>query len=304
MNLDNFRKKQANFRTWKNIAPLDKCLEAVKKLNLENIEINLADEIEILSKTKLEKDDYDIILTCAKALIPWRKGPFRVFDIFIDSEWQSFIKYNLIEKHFCLKDKIVGDIGCNNGYYLFKMQTHKPKRLVGFDPSAICNLQFEFINHFIKSDIIYERLGVEHLKYYEHKFDFLFMLGVLYHRSDPITTLKNINASLNKNGEILLDTFIIDGEEDICLSPKSRYSKIPNIYFIPTINALKAWLLRAGFDDIKVLAITKTNLNEQRSTAWSFEQSLEDFLDPKDLNKTVEGYPAPKRAYIKAKKAN
>ena len=95
-------------------------------------------------------------------MIPWRKGPFRVFDTYIDSEWRSNIKYNLLRKHFDLKNKKVADIGCNNGYYLFRMQEDNPKLLVGFDPSALFKMQFDFINHFVKSSIIYELLGVEH----------------------------------------------------------------------------------------------------------------------------------------------
>ena len=31
-------------------------------------------------------------------------------------------------------------------------------------------------------------------------------------------------------------------------------------------------------------------------------QSLQDFLDSEDINKTIEGYPAPKRAVIVAEK--
>jgi tRNA (mo5U34)-methyltransferase len=157
-----------------------------------------------------------------------------------------------------------------------------------------------FIDHFVKSDIVYELLGVEHVEFYEHKFDVLFCLGVLYHRSDPVSMLKSLYRGLNKNGELILDTFMIDGEDEICLTPKDRYSKIPNIYFIPTVNALINWCNRAGFDKVEVLAIKKTDLSEQRKTPWINTQSLEDFLDPNDENKTVEGYPAPKRVYIKA----
>ena len=58
----------------------------------------------------------DLIVETAKKLIPWRKGPFKIFGLEIDSEWQSNIKYNLIRPHFNLKDKVVADIGCNNGY--------------------------------------------------------------------------------------------------------------------------------------------------------------------------------------------
>jgi len=198
----------------------------------------------------------------------------------------------------------VADIGCNNGYYMFRMLEDKPKRLIGFDPSALTMLQFDFINHFAKTNIIYEKLGVEHLELYNHKFDFIFMLGVLYHRADPVGCLKSLAKGLNKNGEVLIDTFMIDGEQEVALTPNKRYSKIPNIYFIPTISALKNWLSRAGFENIEILAVTTTTSEEQRKTQWSFDQSLEDFLDKDDNSKTVEGYPAPKRVYVKARKKN
>lgn len=253
-------------------------------------------------KEDLSNEEYETIIKTAKALIPWRKGPFKIFDLKIDSEWQSNLKYNLIRPHFNLKDKVVADIGCNNGYYMFRMLEDKPKRLVGFDPSPLTLHQFEFINHFVKSDIVYEMLGVEHLELYNHKFDFIFMLGVLYHRADPVGTLKALNKGLNSKGEIIIDTFMIDGEDEICLTPNQRYSKIPNIYFIPTIPALKNWLVRAGFENIEVLATVVTTKDEQRATKWSFDESLEDFLDPNDSSKTVEGYPAPKRVYVKARK--
>jgi len=241
-------------------------------------------------------------LDIAKSMMPWRKGPFRVGSLFIDSEWRSFIKYNLLLPHFELKDKVVGDIGCNNGYYLFRMLSQKPKRLIGFDPSPIYYLQFKFIDHFIKSRIDYELLGVEHLKFYERKFDTLFCLGVLYHRSDPISTLKSLYHSLNSDGELILDTFMIEGDGEYALTPKDRYSKIPNIYFIPTVKALENWCYRAGFKSVEVLAIKKTENYEQRKTEWIATQSLENFLNHNNPNKTVEGYPAPIRLYIKAKK--
>ena len=185
---------------------------------------------------------------------------------------------------------------------MFRMLKEKPKFIVGFDPSPIFKTQFDIVNHFVKSDIKYELLGVEHLEFYEHKFDTIFMLGVLYHRSDPIASLKSLNRALNKNGEIIVDSFIIDGEDEVALTPKDRYAMIPNIYFIPTINCFKNWLSRAGFIDIELIEITKTDDKEQRVTDWTFEQSLNNFLDSEDLNKTIEGYPAPKRAYFKGKK--
>ncbi|KLE05484.1 tRNA 5-methoxyuridine(34)/uridine 5-oxyacetic acid(34) synthase CmoB [Aliarcobacter butzleri] len=302
MNLEILQKKKEECRTWKNVEPWFLQLKEACKIEKSNLKIDYGDWFSIGNRADLSDEEYEIIVQTAKKLIPWRKGPFKIFDLEIDSEWQSNIKYNLIRPYFNLKDKIVADIGCNNGYYMFRMLEDCPKRLIGFDPSPLTLHQFEFINHFVKSDIVYEMLGVEHLEFYNHKFDFIFMLGVLYHRPDPVGTLKSLARGLNSKGEILIDTFMIDGDDEICLTPNKRYSKIPNIYFIPTIPALKNWLERAGFENIEVLATTVTTSEEQRKTPWSFDESLEDFLDPNDSSKTVEGYPAPKRVYVKARK--
>ena len=302
MNLEILQKKKEECRTWKNVEPWFLQLKEACKIEKSNLKIDYGDWFSIGNRADLGDEEYEIIVQTAKKLIPWRKGPFKIFDLEIDSEWQSNIKYNLIRPYFNLKDKIVADIGCNNGYYMFRMLEDCPKRLIGFDPSPLTLHQFEFINHFVKSDIVYEMLGVEHLEFYNHKFDFIFMLGVLYHRPDPVGTLKSLARGLNSKGEILIDTFMIDGDDEICLTPNKRYSKIPNIYFIPTIPALKNWLERAGFENIEVLATTITTSQEQRKTPWSFDESLEDFLDPTDSSKTVEGYPAPKRVYVKARK--
>ena len=300
MNLDTLRQERKKWLTWKNIKPYQEAIASLPEY--ENAKVNLGDKVEVQIES-LPEENLTQIKETALLMKPWRKGPFQINSMFIDSEWQSQIKYNLLEAHFNLKDKIVGDIGCNNGYYLFRMLTHKPKKLIGFDPSAIYYSQFQFMNHFIKSDIVYELLGVEHVEFYEHKFDTLFCLGVLYHRSDPVAMLKSLFKGLNKGGELILDTFMIDGEGEMCLTPRDRYSKIPNIYFVPTVAALTNWCLRAGFESVEVLEIMKTEANEQRKTEWIDTQSLEDFLDPDNPEKTVEGYPAPKRVYIKALKS-
>ena len=278
---------------WKNIAPLRDLLNELPDVDAA---LELGDTVTLTCK---ESIDNDLIEKTARAMMPWRKGPFEIFGLFIDTEWQSNIKYNLIRPYFNLKDKRVADVGCNNGYYMFRMLEDEPKKIVGFDPSALYKTQFDFINHFAKTDIEYELLGVEHLPFYEEKFDFIFCLGVLYHRSDPVNMLKELYKGLGDKGEVLLDTFYIDGEDEIALTPKSTYSKIPNIYFVPTIPALKNWCERAGFSDFEVLTTSVTTKNEQRKTEWIEGQSLEDFLDSDDNSKTVEGYPAPKRVYVK-----
>lgn len=299
VDIEALREKQQQCVEWKNIKPRWEAITALPEV--EDVEVRLGKSVEIYPKGLSPREEAHILET-AKLTWPWRKGPFQISETFIDTEWQSDIKYDILKPHFNLEDKIVGDIGCNNGYYLFRMMEENPKRLVGFDPSPIFYCQFVFLNHFIRSDIRYEMLGVEHVEHYDHRFDVLFCLGVLYHRPDPVGALKSLYKGLNPGGELILDTFMIDGEEEICLTPNKRYSKIPNIYFIPTVNALKNWCYRAGFEEVEVLDIVKTELDEQRRTEWINTESLDDFLDKNDPNKTVEGYPAPKRVYIKAKK--
>ncbi|QFR49526.1 tRNA 5-methoxyuridine(34)/uridine 5-oxyacetic acid(34) synthase CmoB [Sulfurimonas lithotrophica] len=294
MDLEKIREDREKWLTWKNIKPLR---DALNNLKNTSYDIELGDVIKI-------KGDYKgDIKDVAKLMMPWRKGPFELFGTYIDTEWRSNIKYNLLRKHFNLKDRRVADIGCNNGYYMFRMLEDKPSLLVGFDPSPLYRTQFDFINHFVKSDIVYEMLGVEHAEFYEEKFDTIFCLGVLYHRSDPVAMLKQLFRSLDKEGEVILDTFYIDGDEEYALCPKDSYSKIPNIYFVPTIKALKHWCLRAGFESFEVLETSRTDAEEQRKTEWIEGQSLEDFLDPEDETKTVEGYPAPQRVYVRLTKS-
>jgi tRNA (mo5U34)-methyltransferase len=296
MDLNVLRGEREKWMTWKNIKPLRDALETLPAV------VTTVSLDDVVTLTTQEAVDTTQIESVARMMMPWRKGPFDVFGLFIDTEWQSQLKYNLLRPHFNLKDKRVADIGCNNGYYLFRMQEDQPASLVGFDPSALYKTQFDFINHFVKSDIKYELLGVEHVPFYEEKFDTIFCLGVLYHRSDPVAMLKQLFKGLDKEGEVILDTFMIDGEEEMALCPQGAYSKIPNIYFVPTIPALKNWCLRAGFSIFEVLETSITDANEQRKTEWIDGQSLEDFLDPEDNTKTVEGYPAPKRVYVRLTK--
>ena len=292
MQLDEIRKEKQRQFSFKNIAPLKEMIDSLKEYKVD--EIILDDIVEI-------KGEFDEeVEKVARALMPWRKGPFKIGELFIDSEWQSFIKYNLLEKHFNLEGKVVADVGCNNGYYMFRMLSQNPKKVVGFDPMALFNLQFEFINHFIKSDKLkYELLGVEHIPFYEEKFDTIFCLGVLYHRSDPVNMLKQLKQGLKKGGEAIIDTFIIEGDEEIALTPK-RYAKMRNVYFIPTINALKNWADIAKFSEFELLEIKPTDLNEQRKTDWIEGESLNNFLNEYGT-KTIEGYPPPIRAYVRLK---
>ena len=201
--------------------------------------------------------------------------------------------------------KEVLDMGCNNGYYLFEMLRFNPKTLYGFDPSAIYKAQFDFLNSLAKTPIHFYPLGIEDLRdfstAYGQKFDCIVCLGVLYHRSDPIATLKNLSFGLKKGGELILDCLLIESSQEICLCPKKSYARMSNVYFIPSIEALKGWCERAGFGGFELLGMQETTTNEQRKTPWIDTLSLEDFLDSTN-GLTIEGYPPPLRGYFKLTK--
>ncbi len=293
MQLEPFEQSFLKQVTTGHLAPLRERIEALAPCEAA---IELGDCITIRTQNKL---DYEPL---ARSLMPWRKGPFQIDDLLIDSEWQSFIKYNLLAPHLDITGQSVLDVGCNNGYYLFRMLEKNPASLTGIDPSPLFYLQFRLMEHFMRSQIAYRMIGVQHLSEWGQQFDTVLCLGVLYHRRDPIETLRQLAAALKPGGELILDTFMIDGEGAYSLTPKARYSKIPNIWFIPTIEALRVWLERTGFEAVRVLEIKPTDASEQRKTDWIAGQSLEDFLDPDDSQKTVEGYPAPKRLYISARR--
>ncbi|WP_434802011.1 tRNA 5-methoxyuridine(34)/uridine 5-oxyacetic acid(34) synthase CmoB [Helicobacter felistomachi] len=237
----------------------------------------------------------------ALKLKPWRKGPFCFHQgdcgFCIDSEWQSYMKWDLIKGAVGLEGLEVADIGCNNGYYLFCMQEQQPKSLVGFDPSALYAKQFKWLNSFLKTSIVYESLGVEDLRTYAKRFDVLFCLGVLYHRKDPHSTLKALFMGLKPSGVLVLDTLIFDSPLEVALCP-SIYAKMSNVYFIPSVKALQNWAFKAGFKECTPLAFKSTTTKEQRQTPWIEGLSLEAFLDPLDPTKSIEGYPAPLRGYF------
>jgi tRNA (mo5U34)-methyltransferase len=237
-----------------------------------------------------------------KRLTPWRKGPFRLNELNIDAEWRSQMKWDRFLPHVSrLSNARVLDIGCGNGYYMFRMLEHCPSFVLGIDPSHLTMFQFLAIQQLIQSPILhYLPIGWSDLDAFSCFFDAVFCLGILYHHRSPMALLESIRSVGTPGGSLFFDTLIMDGSDELALFPRGRYAKMPNVYFIPTLVCLKNMLLRAGFTKIDILSVDRTTINEQRSTPWTFEQSLEHFLDPKDSTKTVEGYPAPMRVALVA----
>ncbi len=239
-----------------------------------------------------------------QTFIPWRKGPFSIFGVDVDSEWQSQRKWQrLVDFLPDMEGKVVADIGCSNGYYMFRMVPHKPKVVIGFEPSVQHYYCFKALNSMAGIENLHiDLLGVEHLSLFPECFDVLFLMGIIYHRSSPVECLRDIFSSLRTGGTLVLESQALPGESEIALFPEKTYAKVPGTYFVPTGNCLKNWLARAGFTDIDVFCQHPMSSIEQRRTNWMSFESYADFTDPADSSKTVEGYPAPDRVFIRARK--
>lgn len=263
---------------------------------------------QIIIGNPIEIDDQNLqlILKTAKQLIPWKKGPFNLCGEVIDAEWRSDLKWKRIEKSVGpLEGKSVLDIGCNNGYFMYKLLSHSPQLVLGIDPVVPNWAQFSFLQHMARDPrLFFELWGVEHLPLMKKTFDLILSMGIIYHHRNPIEQLIEKRMALKPGGEIIIETIAIPGKESISLFPEGRYAKMRNVWFVPTSNCLYNWLKKARFRDIELIEESHLTSNEQRLTKWCPppRESLENFLNPENSNLTIEGHPAPIRVAFKAKR--
>ncbi|MCW8108135.1 tRNA 5-methoxyuridine(34)/uridine 5-oxyacetic acid(34) synthase CmoB [Alteromonas ponticola] len=263
--------------------------------------IELSDSVRVGKAEDITEYQQKQITGLLKQFMPWRKGPFFIHDIHIDTEWRSDWKWDRVSPHISsLKDRFVLDVGCGSGYHMWRMLGSGAKGVYGIDPTQLFLIQFHAIQQFIKNEHIhFLPLGIEQMQPL-NAFDTVFSMGVLYHRRDPINFLSQLKQQLRKGGELVLETLVVEGDEKTVMMAGERYAQMRNVWFLPSIDALKVWLSRLGFVNIKAVDVNTTSLDEQRSTEWMTNNSLKDFLDPDDLSKTIEGAPAPKRAVLVA----
>jgi len=262
----------------------------------------LSDAVEFGVATDISTGEAERIRYLLQQLKPWRKGPFNIHGIEIDTEWRSDWKWQRVLPHISdLTQRYVLDVGCGSGYHLWRMRGAGAKCVVGIDPSQLFYAQFQAIKHFNPDPAVnLIPIGIDEMPVLK-QFDTVFSMGVLYHRRSPVDFLQQLKNQLRPGGELILETLVVEGDAQTVLMPGERYAKMRNVWFIPSTAALSHWLERLGFSDIRLVDLNTTSLDEQRATGWMENESLIDFLDPNDHSKTIEGYPAPLRAVIIAR---
>lgn len=292
-------KPHGNWRTWQD------AVENAPQLRPSRVSFN-SSAICIGEPDNVDESQRARLLASLQTLIPWRKGPYELFGIEVDTEWRSDWKWDRVFPHLAsLEGRSVLDVGCGSGYHLWRMYGAGAEVVIGIDPTLLFLSQFQLVKRYVSDAQVWMLpLKSEDLPDFRQKgFDTAFSMGVLYHRRDPLGHLQELRRALRAGGELVLETLVVAGDEQTALMPHDRYAKMRNVWFIPSVAMLELWLKRLGFTHIRTVDITPTSVEEQRCTNWSKGESLADFLDPADSSRTIEGYPAPLRATIIANKS-
>ena len=254
--------------------------------------------IEIGRAEDLSSDEHNALHEYLLSLTPWRKGPFNLFGHDIDAEWRSDMKWNRIEPELPdLAGKTVCDVGCGNGYFLFKILQAGASRVLGLDPTRKFKRAFESVQIFAREPgLRFDLGGWQTLHYIPRTFDAIFAMGIVYHHSDPLELLKTIRGALKPKGWALIESQGIQGDDPVALFPRKKYCGASGMYFLPTAACLENWLYRSGFKNVKLLHNIPLSLAEQRRTAWADVNSLQEHLLQSDQTRTMEDYPAPWRS--------
>ncbi|EOS93241.1 tRNA mo(5)U34 methyltransferase [Erwinia tracheiphila PSU-1] len=284
-----------HFKNW------DRAVEYLPLMQPETLDLLHSVSAESSQLSERQRDGIEKLL---RNLMPWRKGPYSLYGVHIDTEWRSDWKWERVLPHISpLAGRTILDVGCGSGYHMWRMIGAGAHLAVGIDPMQLFLCQFEAVRKLLGND---QRahllpLGIEQLP--ELKvFDTVFSMGVLYHRRSPFDHLLQLRNQLVSGGELVLETLVVEGDERAVLVPGERYAQMRNVWFIPSTAALKSWLEKCGFVDVRIADYSLTSTEEQRRTSWMASESLAEFLDPQDNSKTVEGYPAPLRAVLVARK--
>ncbi len=238
----------------------------------------------------------------AYKLIPWRKGPFRLFDLELDAEWRSDAKWDRLAAELPdLKSKLVADVGCNNGYYLYRICAAGARHAIGFDPTLKYWLQYQLLAaHAPPLPISFLPLGWQALTDVRDTFDVIFLMGINYHEANPLDLLHTCRSALKPGGLLVCESVTVPSEEDLEIFPAGKYAGIGGVYAIPTPSALKRQLLSAGFQNVTIQHTARMTDAEQRRSEFSPHKSLADFIT--ENGTSIEGYPPLHRAALFAYK--
>ncbi|MEK9625107.1 MAG: tRNA 5-methoxyuridine(34)/uridine 5-oxyacetic acid(34) synthase CmoB [Halieaceae bacterium] len=274
-------------------------LGALPSLSATDIQLNSA---RVGVTGQISAESHAALQAALMGLHPWRKGPFELWGLHIDTEWRSDWKWDRLADAIApLGGRRVLDVGCGNGYHCWRMLGAGAAEVIGIDPTPLFILQFKAVQHYLQQPGIHVLpMTLEAMPQHLPVFDTVFSMGVLYHRRDPMEHLMSLKHKLAPGGQLVLETLVIEGDADALLEPNGRYARMGNVWKLPSPGLAARWLKQAGFSKVKIVDVGMTSFDEQRRTTWMTFHSLREFLDPEDPTLTIEGFPAPRRAILTA----
>jgi len=266
-------------------------------------DLDMHSALRVGTADQLNDSEREVLRATLMQLHPWRKGPFDLFGLHVDTEWRSDWKWDRVLPHLApLAGRRVLDVGCGNGYHCWRMAGEGAALVVGVEPMLLYVLQYWALRHFLPTPPVWVvPATLEQLPDNVPAFDTVLSMGVLYHRRSPFEHLDLLKKKLRKGGELVLETLVIEGGPGMTLVPPERYCRMNNVWFLPSCATLQSWLQKAGFTDVRVVDVTPTTTAEQRQTEWMTYESLTQALDTANPALTVEGHPAPLRATFVAR---
>jgi tRNA (mo5U34)-methyltransferase len=228
---------------------------------------------------------------------PWRKGPFSIGPVEVDTEWRSDWKWQRLAPTMGnLQDQRILDIGCGNGYFGWRMLGNGAREVIGIDPTLLFCMQHLAIQKYVEIPGNWVLpLGIEDIPD-STQFDWVLSMGVIYHRRDPQAHMEKLARLTRPGGRAVVESIVVRGAK--ALIPSGRYARMRNVWCVPRSEDLCAWMTQAGFKNVSVIDVSVTTMKEQRSTPWMHFESLAQTLDPANQQLTVEGHPAPVRAMV------
>ncbi len=279
-----------------------KALEALPEVTVDSVSLNNS-SVGASALSALDERSGEQLREALMGLHPWRKGPYDLFGVHIDTEWRSDWKWDRLRRNIDpLSGRRVLDVGCGSGYHCWRMLGDGASEVIGIDPTPLFVMQFWALQKYLQQDNIWVLpVGIQDVPKKLQAFDSVFSMGILYHRRSPMDHLQDLKDCLRPGGQLILETLVIEGGLGDTLVPEGRYARMGNVWFLPSTDTLLSWVRKMGFEDPELVDVSVTSTGEQRSTDWMRFHSLKDFLNPDDPSKSIEGYPAPRRAIITAR---
>jgi len=259
--------------------------------------------IKLGEKSSLGSDDKKKLQHLLLNLSPWRKGPFNICGVNVDSEWRSDYKWERLKSFLPnITNMRVGDLGCSNGYYSYKLLGLNPELVVGMDKTALYVFQFLATKHFAKQiqKLLILPCSAEEFDSKNMDFNLILSMGILYHTKDYANHMEAVKKLMKKNGYLILETIISSSKKNINIDKGQTYAGMKNIGTIFGKDNLIKILKNKGFNNIECVNENFTSSIEQRTTKWMQGRSFKDFLLPN--GNTIEGYPPVCRAIFVAQK--